>query len=400
MLPRTRLLVALASTGLVGYVALGSFLGRVLGDTSYSQLTIFNEVVRLVLESYVEPVNLDRTLVTAQSGLTEALDGDSAYLDDEAFRAYQQPAEPAAEIGVTLTRRFAFLMVVAARPGSPAERAGLRTGDLIKTIDGRHSRSIPLPVGERLLRGAPGSVVKLGVMRSRAEATEIDVVRERLTAVPPEGRRLEQGPGYLRIREFAAHTADDVRAQLATLAREGAPSLVLDLRDVAGGLDAEAIKVAELFVPSGVLARLSGRKHPEQVWKADPARHAWDRPLVALVDNGTAGPAEILAAALRDAERARLVGQHTFGRAGVQRAVALPEGGLVLTVAKYLTPKGEPIHGKGLEPSEAVAAPRADSDDDGEPVPSAAPSTPQPKDPVLDRALELLGPAGAQKKAA
>jgi carboxyl-terminal processing protease len=398
MNPRSRLFIALVSTGLVAYVALGSLLGRVQGDSTYGQLALFNEVVHQVRDSYVEPVDLDRTLASAEAGLTEALDGDSAYLDDESFRAWQQPPAHDAEIGVTLTRRFAFLMVVAARPGSPAERAGLRTGDIIKTVDGRHSRTIPAPVGERLLRGAPGSVVKLGIMRSRAEATEVSVVRERPQPVPPEARRLEQGPGYLRIREFAPRTADDVRARLESLVREGAPSLVLDLRDNATGQAEEAIKVAELFVPSGVLGRLSGRKVPEQVFKADPARQAWTLPVVALVDNGTAGPAEILAAALADAERAKLVGQHTFGRAGVQKALPLPQGGLVLTVAKYLTPKGESIHGKGLEPSEVVTLPRPDDDtlDEGETPPAPQPAAP---DAVLERALELLK-ATAEKKAA
>lgn len=397
MSPRTRLVVALASTALVAYVAAGSLLGHVLGDTSYGQLTVFNEVVRLVRDSYVEPVDLERTLGSAEMGLADALDGDSAYLDAENWRTLQQPAAHDAEIGVTLTRRYSFLMIVAARPGSPAERAGLRAGDVVKTIDGRHSRTIPLPLGERLLRGAPGSLVKLGIMRSRAEPLELTVVRERPGPVPPESRRLEQGPGYVRVRDFGPQTADDVRARLLELAREGAPSLVLDLRDVATGSPEEAVKVAELFVSSGVLARLAGRRQTEQVWKADPARHAWDRPVVALIDTGTAGPAEILAAALADAERARLVGQHTFGRAGVQKTLPLPEGALVLTVAKYLTPKGEPIHGKGIEPNESVAAPRDDEGDEGADGASAPDSAARPRaaDPVLERALQLLAPAPA-----
>src|SRR5215813_5258058 len=121
MSPRSRLVVALASTALIAYIALGSLLGRVLGDTSYGQLAIFNEVVRLVLEAYVEPVNLDRAMAGARLGLTEALDGDTAYLDADEFRLYQQPAkEGEAEVGLVLTRRFGYLMAVAARPGSPA----------------------------------------------------------------------------------------------------------------------------------------------------------------------------------------------------------------------------------------------------------------------------------------
>lgn len=402
---RTRLLIALCSTILVAYVAVGSLLDRVRSDTSYGQLTIFNEVIRLVMDSYLEPVDIDRTLETAETGLLEALDGDSAYLDVETSRILQESAAHEAEIGVTLTRRFTFLMVVAARPGSPAARAGLRAGDIIKTIDGRHSREIPAVLGERLLRGAPGSVVKLGIMRSRPEPIEFDVTRERLPAAPPEARRLSQGPGYVRLHDFTPRTAAEVCEQLEALGREGAPSVVLDLRDVATGAPEEAVKVAELFVSSGVLARLSGRKHPEQVWKADPARQCWSKPVVALVDNGTAGAAEILAAALADADRGRLVGQHTFGRAGVQKTLPLPEGSLILTVAKYITPNGTPIHGKGLEPTEVVAAqPDDDADGDGDDSDKGDPAGARPRAPetdkVLERALELLAPAPASKKAA
>lgn len=399
MTPRSRLLVATVSTALVGYVAAGSLVGLVRSDSSYSQLSVFNEVVHIIGEAYVEPVNMDRALNTANQGLTEALDGDSAYLDAEEFRAYQQTAgrEGEAETGLTLTRRFAFLMVVSVRANSPAERAGLRTGDIVKTIDGRHSRSIPVAVGERLLRGAPGSVVKLAVIRSRTEPVEFSLARERLAPTPASARLLEPGLGYLRVAEFSPQTADEVRAALDVLARDGAKQLVLDLRRAATGSPLQAIAVAELFVKQGVISKLSGRKQAEQVWNADPRKLAWERPMAALIDTGTAGPGEILAAALLDAGRATLVGERTFGRAGVQKVIPLPEGGLVLTVAKYFSPKGTPIHGKGVEPNEAVAAPRPkdDDDDDGE---TTAVSTP---DPILEKAVQILkaGPS-APKKAA
>jgi len=142
MSPRVRLLVALVSTGLISYVAVGSLLTRVLGDTSYGQLSIFNEVIRLVLDAYVEPVNVERAMAGARLGMTDALDGDSAYLDAEQFARYQKPADGQdADVGLVLTRRFGFLMVVAARPGSPAAEAGLRTGDLVKSIGSGSSAS-------------------------------------------------------------------------------------------------------------------------------------------------------------------------------------------------------------------------------------------------------------------
>src|SRR4029450_11141723 len=178
----------------------GARRGWVAGDATYGQLAVFKEVVRLVNEAYVEPVNMERALSTADMGLTEALDGDSAYLDDADFRAYQEPAVNVAdaETGATLTRRFAFLMIVACRPGSPCEQAGLRAGDIIKTIDGKHTRGIAALVGPRLwggrvLAGGRASISKLPVFRGRTEPIEFSVVRERLTPQAVSGRRLEGG---------------------------------------------------------------------------------------------------------------------------------------------------------------------------------------------------------------
>jgi len=380
---RTRLLVAFVSTGLIGYIAVGSLLGRVLGDTSYGQLAIFNEVVRLVIDSYVEPVNVDRAMAGARLGMSDALDGDSSYLDAEEFRLYQQPPkEDEAEIGVVLTRRFSFVMVVAPRPGSPAEKAGLRTGDILKTIDERHTRPMPAVVAERLLRGAPGSSVKLGVLRAGADPFDVTVVRERVVPAAAQGRMLEGGTGYVKVTDFTPATAEDVRTQVEALEREGATHMLLDLRGAAWGSPADATRVAEIFLKGGPVAKLVGRRTEERLLQADAARSAWSGPLAVLVDNGTAGPGEIVAAALLDAGRAKLVGEHTFGRASVSKTVALPEGGLVLTVAKYVSPKGTSIHGEGLAPSVPVAAEREEDED----LPEGATKP----DRILEKALELV----------
>lgn len=379
---RARLVVALVSTGLIGYVAVGSLLGKALGDTSYGQLAIFNEVVRLVIDAYVEPVNLDRAMAGARLGMADALDGDSSYLDPEQWKLVQQPlAESDAEIGVVLTRRFAFVMVVAARPGSPAARAGLRAGDLLKSIDERHTRPMPALVAERLLRGAPGSSVKLSVLRAGAEPFELTVVRERMAPAAASGRMLDAATGYVRVSDFTPRTADDVRAQVESLRRSGAERLVLDLRDAAWGAPADGVKVAELFLQGGPVGKLVGRRQDESLLQADAARSAWTGPLAVLVTNGTAGPGEVVAAALADAGRAKLVGEHTFGRAAVSKTVPLPEGGLVLTVAKYMSPKGTSIHGQGLAPT----VPVQDEDDDEEP----AEGEPRP-DRILEKALDVL----------
>jgi carboxyl-terminal processing protease len=394
MSPRTRLAVAVVSTALIGYIAAGSLLSRVLGDSSYGQLAIFNEVVRLVLDAYVEPVNVDRAMAGARQGMSDALDGDSAYLEPEDFRIAQQPLhEGDADVGLVVTRRFAFVMIVAPRPGSAAAKAGLRAGDIVKTIDGRHTRQMPAIVADRALHGAPGSSVKLAILRAGADPFDVTLVRERMLPAAPESRTLDASTGYLRVSDFTPATADEVRTKVEALKKGGAKSLVLDLRDAAWGAPGDGVKVAEVFLKGGPIGKLVGRHAEEQLFQADPSRSSWSGPLVVLTNNGTAGPAEVVAAAIADAERAKLVGERTFGRAGISRTIPLPDGGLILTTAKYVSPKGTAIHGEGLKPAVAVDA----TPDEDEDLPKDAPRP----DHILDKALEVLhGTAPAARAAA
>jgi carboxyl-terminal processing protease len=391
MSPKLRLGIAGLSTAFVFYIALGSFpLGRVLGDTTYGQLALFNEVISIVLHNYVEAVDVDRAMSGAKMGLTEALDGDSAYLDGQELAAYQQSAKDAGDVGLVLARRFSFLIVAAVRPGSPAEKSGLKPGDIIKSMDGRHARTISYPVAERMLRGAPGSVLKLKLLRAQNDVTDLDLVRERLSHVAAESKMLEDGIGYLKIAEFDKDTEDEVRTALLTLARSGARKLALDLRGGAHGEPAGALPVASLFVKE--VGKLVSRRGGEEALHGNSGEPAWTQPLAILVGSSTAGPGEVLAAALVDGGQATLVGERTFGRAGVQKVVPVAEGALVLTVAKYVSPKGTEIHGKGLEPKVVVET-RDDLDDE-----TAAGTAP---DDVLLKAIEVLkAPAEPAKKAA
>jgi carboxyl-terminal processing protease len=234
--------------------------------------------------------------------------------------------------------------------------------------------------------------VKLGVLRAGADPFDVTVVRERVLPAAPEGRMVEGETGYVKVADFTPATAEDVRTRVEALARDGAARLVLDLRDAAWGEPADGAKVAELFLHGGPVAKLVGRRADERLLQADPSRSAWSGPVVVLVDNGTAGPGEIVAAALLDAGRAKLVGERTFGRAGVSKAVPLPEGGLVLTVAKYVSPKGTSIHGQGLEPSVPVTTEREGDED----LPESAPRP----DRILQKALEVLKADAPAAKAA
>jgi carboxyl-terminal processing protease len=386
MSPRTRLVIALLSTAAACYVFVGALLGRVAGDSAYGQLALLSEVLHRVTTAYVEPVDPERALRDAQFGLMEALDGESALLDSAEFAAYVKPRERQdADAGLAITRRFGFLLIVATRPGSPGERAGLRTGDVIKTIDGRHTRSLGVPTGERLLRGAPGSVVELAVMRQSNDPLVFKVVREKPALAPPRLTRRADGVAVLAVAEFADATADQVREQLEELSRSGVERLVLDLRGAAFGAPEQGVRVAELFLKGGVVTRLTRRRAAEKVLTAEARRTAWSHALAVLIGTGTAGPGEIVAAALADAKRGSLIGGRTIGRAGVQQAIPIPQGGLVLTVGKYLSPAGTPIHLQGVTPTVAV-----------EEAPDAAEGTEPRPDPPLEKAIEILNAPAAK----
>lgn len=379
MTSRSRFALSLASTAFVLYLASGPLMRRALGDTGYTQLSIFHEVVSMIRDSYVDPVNMDRTLDAAESGLLEALDGDSGYLEPEDFKALQAGKAAPADTGIVLGRRFGFLTVVATRPSSPARRAGIKAGDFIKTIDGKHTHGLTVVKGERLLEGDPGTSVTVAIFKAGTDAEDSALVRERPVAVAPVSRLLGDGIGYLAVADLSDGTTTSLKAAISRLQAEGAEALILDLRSSATGPLQNAVPLAELFIKGGVVAKLATRGGPEQTLTAKDTPPTYAGPLAVLVDRGTAGAAEIAAACLLDSDRASLFGENTFGRAGIQKPFPLDSGGgLILTVSRYLTPKGEAISGRGLSPKNAVRNPEPDA--------IGSPG----KDPVLDKAVESL----------
>lgn len=383
---KTRLSVLLISTPVLAFVIIGGLIGDASarsGEQTFQHLRVFEDVVSLVLNNYVEEVKVDRAMEGAMRGLAEGLDPDSAYLNGAQVRDVEAGTPlPEGEIGVELTRQY-YLRVIAARDGSPAAKAGLQTGDYVRGIDGKPTRDLSVFEGTRLLRGQPGSKVTLTIIRGNAaDPHEIVLVRERATGPQVSGRMLAGNTGYVRIASFRTGAADDVRRQVAALAKSGATSLIVDVRRTAEGVVDNGIAVARLFVKSGTLATRSGRdpKAGGEVIVAQAGDGEVTMPALLLVSNGTSGAAEIFAAALDGNNRAELVGEHTLGRAGVQKLVKLPENrGLWLTYAKYLAPGGDAIQGKGLTPDVPMDEPDVEF---GAPAPE--------KDPVLDAALARL----------
>jgi carboxyl-terminal processing protease len=391
---KTRLSVLLVSTPVLAFVIVGGLMGHssaAKGDETFQQLRVFEDVVSLVLGNYVEEVKVDRVMEGAMKGLADGLDPDSAYLTTQQVRDVEANTPlPDGEVGLELTRRY-YLIVIAAREGSPAGKAGLQTGDYVRAIDGNPTREMSVFEGVRLLRGAPGSKVTLTVIRGNAaDPHEVVLVREKASGTLVSGRMLAPllpDAGYLRIGAFRNGVADQIRRQVAELAKAGAKSLIVDVRNTAEGSLDNGLTAARLFVKSGTLAIKVGREKTDarEPVTAAAGDGSVDLPVLLLTTTGTSGAAELFTAALGDNDRAEVMGERTLGRSGLQKLVKLPESrGLWLTYARYLTPKGEAIHGKGIEPDVEADTPEVEF--------GAAPQ----KDVVLDAAIELL----QKKKAA
>ena len=377
---KTRLSVLFISTPVLAFVLVGGLMGKEpSGDQTFQHLRVFEDVVSLVMGNYVEPVKVDRVMEGAMRGLADGLDPDSAFLSAKQVRAVEtSEAIPEGDVGIELTRQY-YLRVISARDGSAGAKAGLQTGDYVRAIDGTPTRDMSVFEGTRLLHGQPGSKVVLTVIRGNAaDPHELTLVREKPAGSPVSSRLIGTDIGYLRIASFRQDVAPELKKQIADLSKSGAKSLIIDVRRTAEGPIDNGIAAARLFVKSGTLAQQGGRD-AKAVTKieAKAGDGAIDAPVSLLVATGTAGAAEVFAAALEGNKRADLVGEHTIGRAGLQKLVKLPESrGLWLTYARYLTPDGKPIHGKGLEPTVQVEEPDIEF---GAPAPTT--------DPVLDAAV-------------
>jgi carboxyl-terminal processing protease len=380
--------VMAVSAPVIAFAIVGGFLGKVMArEDTYQHLKIFDDVVGLISSNYVEEVNLDKVMNGAMRGLADGLDPDSAFLSPEEVAQVESNVPlPSGDVGIELTRQY-YLRVIAARDGSPAAKAGLRTGDYVRAINDLPTREMSVWEGARALRGAPGSKVSLTIIRGNAaDPHVVELTREDAPAADVTGRIAASGVGYMRIAAIGPKTAADVKSEVANLQKAGATKLIVDVRRTTGSPLDSGLSVARLFVGKGTLAERETKGSEKEVIAASAGDGAISLPTSVLIDTGTTGAAELFASALSGNDRATLVGERTIGRAAVQKLIKLPDGsGLWLSTTKYLTPSGTPLHGKGLEPSVTVDEPDVEF---GQPAPTT--------DPVLDKALEGL----TQKKAA
>jgi carboxyl-terminal processing protease len=351
-------------------------------DGAYRQMRVYADVLKRVQTDYVTEPNIGDVTTGALHGLLESLDADSSYLTPAEYKIYKErPAAGIAQVGLTVSKRFGYAIVVSVLPGSPADKEHLDDGDVIESIGDHSTREMSLAVIRLLLEGKPGTTVTVSVVRPRkAEPDKLTLTRS-IAAVPILGEQQYEGATILYLKPGALTTSrvDEIAAALKS---NKSHKVLLDLRNSSGGDPQEGLRLANFFLKQGTMATLEGQKFPRQTFTADPTKFLTDAPLAVLVNRGTYGPAELTAAAIEDAKRGDVVGERTFGEGSVQKTIELPDGAaLLLTVAKYQTPGGKKIQDEAVTPTVLVGQTLDDDDDD----------TPQPKgDDPLNKALELL----------
>ena len=402
----TKILLLVVSVALVLTVFLGVNSSGVSAasepqDGAYRQINVYSEVLRHIQTDYVEEPNINAVTNGALRGLLESLDADSSYLTPEDYKAYKADKGGKAQVGINVSKRYGYATVVSVVPGSPADKANLNDGDIIEAIAGQDTRDISLAMIQLLLQGQPGSELTVSVVRPR-KATPEKISMTRVPSVlPPVTETMYENSSilYLKPGVLDHEHVQQVEARLKAMPKAGNKKVLLDLRDVAAGDMAEATRLANFFLKSGTIAMLEGQKVEKQTFTADASKAInATSPVVVLVNRGTAGPGELVAAALLDNKRADLVGEKTFGEGAQQKTFELPDGAaLILSVAKYESPSGKKIQDEGVTPGVLVASNTDDGapadDEDSAPAADNQPAVTKPSvtvDDQLTKALDLL----------
>jgi carboxyl-terminal processing protease len=360
---------------------------------TYEQLRLFTEVLSIVQNQYVDEVPPKEMIYSAIKGTLRGLDPHSSFLDPDSYKEMQvETSGSFGGLGIEITLRDDILTVVSPIEGTPAYKAGIQSGDRIVKIDGLVTKDMQLSDAVKRMRGKPGTKVTISIVREGfTEPKDFDIVREQIRVHSVRTHDLGSGIAYIKLRQFQEQTAHDLEQALDRFTKAGMKALVLDLRNNPGGLLTAAVEVTEKFVDDGKLVVYTeGRVRNQNMRFSAHAKKAYSAvPMVVLVNQGSASASEIVAGALQDYGRAIVVGVQTFGKGSVQTIIPLSDGsGLRLTTAKYFTPKGRSIHGKGIVPDIVVEIPK-------EPAPKERPLVPDPveelkRDIQLQRALDVI----------
>ncbi len=400
---RIRSILISVSCLLVFYVVVGGLLGKneTTSEKTYRDLGVYSEVLSRIKQDYVTEPNLKKVTDGAIRGLLEALDPYSTYLAPEQYKDYLEHPDPGpGDVGLYVSKRMGFATVVSVLPGSPAEKAGIKPGDLIDRVEDKGAREFSVVQLQRMLAGQPGTTVAVTIVHeARGEPTTIKLTRQAIDYPPVTAKMMEDGTGYLHVVTFNKGKAAEIANKLHELESKGATKIVLDLRNCAGGDVQEAVDTASLFIDKGVITYLQGQRFPRQDLDAHAEGKVCGLPLAVLINQSTAGPAEIVAAGVLGNKRGQVVGTHSFGVGVFQKTIPVGDGSaLLLSVAKYYTPDGKPIT-EGIQPS-VVQAPTNDTasvdDDEDQALPEHFGGS---DDLQLQKAIEILKQAMPAKAA-
>lgn len=403
MTKRVRLLVITISSLLVFYVIIGGVLGQGSpdqGENSYRDLGVYSQVLSRIQQEYVTQPNLKNVTKGAIRGLLEALDPYSTYFTPAEYEEYLKHPDPGpAGVGIYLSKRMGFATVVSVLPDSPAAKAGINPGDLIDEVNGERIREYSVVQINRLLDGAPGTTIPLSIIKgSQGQPEKLTLTREILKNVPLMAKTIDSNTAYVRVSRFDQGKSEEIASELKQLIASGDNKIVLDLRDCAGGSEKEAEKTANLFLDHGLITYLYGQRYPKQDVTAQPSDQITKLPMVVLINQSTAGPAEVVAGAILDNKRGDVVGVTSFGVGVYQKLIPVGDGSaLLLSVAKYYTPDGKPIPGNGITPNVMQAAESEAAAAAGE---TAPPKFGGPDDKQLQKAIEILSNKSTSEKAA
>lgn len=326
----------------------------------YEELNLFDEAFERVRQDAVDPVSDAKLIGAAIGGMLSGLDPRSSFMDEAAFKDSQATEGDAASLGLAVTIDNGQLKVISPQDGSPAARAGISPGDVIFTIDSEPTFDLSLGEAERKLTGPPGSEVSLTLRRGSGNPVDLKLKREPFKLQTVTGRVEGGNIGYLRIAGFDAGTQAALTDTVQDLRRKMGSKpvgFILDIRNNPGGVFDSAVAAADSFVEKGDIVVVKGR-NPASMKRisATPGDIAKGLPMVVLVNGGTAREAELVAGALQDNHRAVLLGTKTFGESSIESVIPLGDGGAIrLTTARFITPSGREIQGKGLDPDLTVA---------------------------------------------
>jgi carboxyl-terminal processing protease len=348
MFKKGKSIVFLGSLIIVLYGLSAIFYGKVVArDDAYKELSVFMDVLKKINDDYVEAPNMNKVQEGAMRGLIDALDPYCSFLTKEQYDALQKRnANGNVNLGIVLSKRSDVIYVVSCEHDGPAAEAGIRPGDYLLAVGGQSVEDKSIPEVDSLLRGTPGSQVKVTIFRStRTKPIDIEMTFKSRSATPVSSKMLDGNVGFLDIASLAGASLEQVKIRLKTLISAGAEQILLDLRDCADGEPSSGAELANYFLRDGILYFSQNRQGEKvQVVEAKAGNFVTGLPVVVLINGSTAGAAELVAGAMKDRGRATIVGEKSFGVGSAQRTIPLKSGAvLILSTAKYCTPGGKVI---------------------------------------------------------